>query len=347
MKKDIIIDFKDKEELYDSFRERIVNLLEDLLSNSKIVIHQIDSRTKSFDSISKKIQKKDKYGNLNEITDIVGIRIITYLESEVDIIDELIRKEFDIDDENSIDKRILQTNEFGYRSLHIVAKLENSRLKLTEYRRYKSLKFEIQIRSILQHAWAEIEHDLGYKGKSAIPQSSIRTFNRMAALLESADIEFDRLKKELTKYENEVPDLIKKKPEQVTLNQASLDSLNKTNKTFEKVREYVRKNCDADFTQPSSYEDYLEGFKLFKINTIKELQESIEKNSKHYISFVETFIKKGIKKNLSYSLPIYWFQHYLAAKTKDEEFINSYLNYRGTRINGVAKEFIDAYERSK
>lgn len=347
MKNNIVIDFKDKEELYDSFRERIVNLLKDLISNSNIIIHQIESRTKSFDSLSKKVQKKDKYENLSEITDIVGIRIITYLESEVDSIDKLIRKEFEIDSKNSIDKRILQTNEFGYRSLHIVATIEKNRLKLTEYRRYKGLKFEIQIRSILQHAWAEIEHDLGYKGKTAIPKSSIRTFNRMAALLESADIEFDRLKKELTKYENEVPELIKKTPEDVNLNQASLNSLNQTNQTFEKIREYVRKECEAEFTIPPDYTDYLDKFEFFEIKTIKELQELISENSEHYISFVKQFITKGISKTLSFSLPIYWFQHFLAAKSKNETYIKQYQNYGNMSISGTPKRYIKDYENSK
>jgi putative GTP pyrophosphokinase len=195
MDKDLLSEFKENKELFDSFRERIVNLLKDLLSNSKIVTHQINSRTKTFDSLSNKIINKGKYTDLNDITDIVGIRIITYLDSDVDQVEQLVRKEFEIDNHNSIDKRLLQTNEFGYRSLHLVGLLETSRLKLTEYERYKGLKFEIQIRSILQHAWAEIEHDLGYKGKSSIPDSYIRSFNRLSALLETADIEFDRLKK--------------------------------------------------------------------------------------------------------------------------------------------------------
>ena len=84
MENKLIQNFKDNKELYDSFRERIVNLLEDLLDNSRIVIHQISSRTKTFDSLSNKIVKKDKYTDLNQITDVVGIRLITYLDSDVD-----------------------------------------------------------------------------------------------------------------------------------------------------------------------------------------------------------------------------------------------------------------------
>ena len=347
MKKDLVKEFKDKKELYDSFRERVVNLLEDLLLNSKIQFHQLNSRTKAFDSLSTKIAKKDKYTSLSEITDIVGIRIITYLESEVDNVEQLVRREFVIDEDNSIDKRLLQTNQFGYRSLHIVASLDESRLKLTEYRRYKNLKFEIQIRSILQHAWAEIEHDLGYKGKSSIPDSYVRSFNRMAALLESADIEFDRLKKELTKYEKEVPHLIEQNPEKVTINQASLDSLVKKDKTFESAREYVSSHCGAIFDKPSNYSDVIDRMELFKITNIKELQTLIDENSKDYINFIKEFIGDGISKNLSYHLPLYWFQHFLAGKTGDVDFVNKYMHYKGKNMTGKPREFIDIYNKIK
>ncbi|MCH8011514.1 MAG: (p)ppGpp synthetase [Candidatus Marinimicrobia bacterium] len=347
MKKELITEFKGKEGLFNSFRESVVNLIEDLLLTSNVNPHQIDSRTKSFESLLNKIITKDKYNALNEITDIVGIRVITYLESEVNTVNALIRKEFDIDEGNSIDKRLLQSNKFGYRSLHLVASLDESRLNLTEYRRYKGLKFEIQIRSILQHAWAEIEHDLGYKGRSSIPDSSVRSFNRMAALLESADIEFDRLKTELTKYENEVPALIKKSPESVTINQASLNSLVKTNKTFEIVREYVRTDCEVKFDSPNSYSDLIDKLELFKIKNIKELQQLIENNSDVFIAFVKTFVKKGITKNLADNILLYWFQHFLAAKTEEAEFIDKYLHHKGRNISSTPEEFIDRYKKVK
>jgi len=273
--------------------------------------------------------------------------VITYLDSDVDKVEKLVRKEFEIDEKNSIDKRILQSNEFGYRSLHIVASIDSSRLKLTEYQRYKGLKFEIQIRSILQHAWAEIEHDLGYKGKSSIPESHVRSFNRLSALLESADIEFDRLKKELAEYEKDVTKLIVTTPDTVPINQASIDSLVKSNKTFQMARDYVIKDCDAVFDQPNDYSGIMDKFELFNITNIGELQRLISNNSDEYIRFIKDFIKKGISKNLAYNLPLYWFQHFLAAKTLNAEFIEKYLKYRGRNIDAKPHEFIERYNRIK
>lgn len=85
MKEIIIEEFKQNKSTLDLFRDRIHNLLQDLFTNSNIRIHQISCRTKELESLSKKNDSKfGKYKKLKDITDLVGIRIITYLESEVD-----------------------------------------------------------------------------------------------------------------------------------------------------------------------------------------------------------------------------------------------------------------------
>jgi putative GTP pyrophosphokinase len=349
MKNTIINNYTKDLKVYSSCRERIVLLIKDLLSESKIQIHTIESRTKDVNSLSKKIDRKNKYKDLKEITDLVGIRVITYLESDVDKIDSLIRNEFEVDNKNSIDKRKLETNQFGYRSLHIVANISKERCRLSEYKKYKSIKFEIQIRSILQHAWAEIEHDLGYKGKSSLPETQIRSFNRLAALLETADIEFDRLKENLTSYENLVPELIHNEPEKVSINQASLKSFTLSNPIFELAREYVRKECDSNFmNQRESYNEYIEKFtKIFDIHNIKELKNLLEETSDEYIRFVKEFIKPGISPNLKFSLPLFWFQHFLAAKTEDINFLCKYFNVKTKPLPEIVAHFIETYQKTK
>jgi hypothetical protein len=76
----------------------------------------------------------------------------------------------------------------------------------TDCKFLKDLKAEIQIRSILQHAWAEIEHDLGYKSKYSIPFNLRRRFSRLSGLLELADEEFNNLRAELRKYKEKIED---------------------------------------------------------------------------------------------------------------------------------------------
>lgn len=83
------------------------------------------------------------------------MRIITYFSEDVDKIASIIQSEFEVDEHNSVDKRIkLDPVRFGYLSLHYVVKLNSTRVRLSEYIIFKDLKVEIQIRSILQHAWA-------------------------------------------------------------------------------------------------------------------------------------------------------------------------------------------------
>jgi putative GTP pyrophosphokinase len=128
MKERILQEFLTNKYQLDSFKDKVVTLLHDLLHQATVAIHQMDSRTKGFDSLSKKIDKKQgKYESLHDITDLVGIRIITYLESDVDKIAELIENEFILDQKNSIDKRLLKSDQFGYKSLHIVVSLSKNR----------------------------------------------------------------------------------------------------------------------------------------------------------------------------------------------------------------------------
>ena len=72
---------------------------------------------------------------------------------------------------------------FGYQSVHYLVALKEDRTSLSEYLQYKGLIAEIQVRTILQHAWAEIEHDIQYKSSETIPQPIRRRFMQLAGLL--------------------------------------------------------------------------------------------------------------------------------------------------------------------
>ncbi|MBL0328253.1 MAG: (p)ppGpp synthetase [Bacteroidetes bacterium] len=351
MKDKILNDFKTKKDTLDAFKNRVINLIVDLLKEKKLNYHQITGRTKDFESLSKKIDRKNgKYNDLHEITDLVGIRIITYLESDVDLIAEILEKEFNVDLKNSSDKRILKADQFGYKSLHYVVSLSDKRAALSEYISYKEIKCEIQIRSILQHAWAEIEHDLGYKGESSIPIDYIRSFNRLAALLETADIEFDRLKREISEYEKEMPKLIKEQPEQVSIDQTSLFSFTETNSVFAEAKEIIAKNMNAQFFPENNYNSIIPRFQLFNINTIKELDDSVLNNKIEYLKFVKDFTKSLSSDLLPSSVPLFYYQHYLISKTENPEKMQEYFDFGETKINGnlrTAQEWIQLYQRIK
>ncbi len=182
--------------------QELHSLLEQLLERADIKVHEVSFRIKTLDSLSKKVARPDKiYESLEDITDVVGLRVITYFEDEIEAVARTVENRFDIDVERSIDKRLhSDPQSFGYRSLHYVCRLRGGEPDGGQ----GSWAFEIQIRSILQHAWAEIEHDLGYKYPESIPQPVRRRFSRLAGLLEIADEEFVGLRRTMEAYERSV-----------------------------------------------------------------------------------------------------------------------------------------------
>lgn len=178
--------------------KQIRSLIKQVLSDEGIAAHSVTHRVKTEGSASAKIDASpNRYGSFGDLHDLLGVRVITHLATEVDAVVVLLRKEFDVDGKRSVDKIAdLNADEFGYRSYHLIVKLKDDRAALPEWRIFAGIYFEIQVRSILQHAWAEIEHDLGYKSSADVPQEIHRRFARLAGILELADDEFVRLTKD-------------------------------------------------------------------------------------------------------------------------------------------------------
>lgn len=182
------------------------------LVEADIEYNQIDGRVKTPDSFIKKIERKKwKYKNpFLEITDTIGFRIVSYYREDIDKIIKVLFNEFDIDFENSVNKLVnLDPDRMGYLSVHYVCSLKKDRLLQDELEEIKEdFKFEIQIRTALQHAWAEIDHKLRYKTLVSIPKKIERKLFRISALLEMADSEFSHIREEINAiekfYENSI-----------------------------------------------------------------------------------------------------------------------------------------------
>ncbi len=187
-------EYQSKKSEYEKFEELLRDLLKSLL-NKEGISAQIYSRTKSVPSFKEKIGRKSYSDPFNQMTDIVGIRIITCYLDDINKISHLIRKEFEIDEINSLDKSgTLNTDQFGYKSIHYIISLSSPRGDLPEWIKFKKFRAEIQVRTILQHAWAEIDHKIRYKNEEDIPIKIKRHIYRLMALLELADEEFQNLK---------------------------------------------------------------------------------------------------------------------------------------------------------
>lgn len=134
-------------------------------------------------------------------TDIIGLRVVVLLDHDIDRASEAVAGIFDIDTANCIDKRRQEkVDSFGYRSLHLVASLGANRKGLPEYTNLCDYKFEIQIRTALQHTWAEIEHKRNYKGRYALPRDLQRRLMLLSGTLELVDSEFSRIAVEAENY---------------------------------------------------------------------------------------------------------------------------------------------------
>jgi putative GTP pyrophosphokinase len=173
------------------------------LNEKNISFLTVSSRIKDFESFFEKIDRKSYSNPFDDNEDFCGIRVILYYLKDVETVNEIVKKEFDIQiDENKSEK--LEANEFGYRSHHFIIKIKDKWLDTPNYRGLKDIKIEIQVRTILMHAWAEIEHKLGYKNKDQVPKELQRKLFMISAKLEEADGQFQDLKNKISDYKNEL-----------------------------------------------------------------------------------------------------------------------------------------------
>ena len=172
-------------------------------STGHSMMYEVTHRIKTAESIRGKLEHKpDKYSSITDLRDILGFRVICYFQEDIDLIAKKISGAFRVDRSHTKDKRkLIDATSFGYLSLHYIIALpddEGYPESLT------GLWFEVQIRTMLQHVWAEIEHDLGYKSEFGVPRAIRRNFSRAASLLETADALFTDIQLKLAEYKREV-----------------------------------------------------------------------------------------------------------------------------------------------
>lgn len=178
---------------------KIAKSIHDYLLEAGIRVAAVESRVKEESSLVGKLELKgNKYQSLADITDILGLRVITFYPDDVDKVASAVERLYEVDWDNSVDKRKLHDiDSFGYLSLHYVCQIPET-----------SYRMEIQMRTLLQHAWANMYHDTGYKSGVEIPKEYIRNMNRLAGMLELADEQFSQIRLELTDYRRRMQTLV-------------------------------------------------------------------------------------------------------------------------------------------
>jgi putative GTP pyrophosphokinase len=165
-----------------------------LLDDAGINYLTVTGRTKSVASFAAKaaraVEGTPAYDDpLTGITDQVGVRVVAYLLSEVEAVAELLAEEFTILDDRDMGRETASQGRFGYASRHLLVSGEKRSDGLSQ-------PASVQVRTVLQHAWAEFEHDIRYKG--TVPAEHApdldRRFTLAAGLLELADREFSEIR---------------------------------------------------------------------------------------------------------------------------------------------------------
>lgn len=164
-----------------------------LLDDAGINYLSITARTKSVESFAAKVERtvdgRRLYTDpLVEITDQVGLRVITYLREDVAAVANVLGDEMRLLDDRDMGLETAREGRWGYASRHLLVGVEGEQQPAS-----------IQVRTVLQHAWAEFEHDVRYKGSipAAHGAELDRRFTLAAGLLELADREFTAIQDRL------------------------------------------------------------------------------------------------------------------------------------------------------
>jgi ppGpp synthetase/RelA/SpoT-type nucleotidyltranferase len=251
--------------------EQASNLLKAALREQNIQLNTFEGRIKTEESLAGKLEKKGyKYRTLHDVTDVVGIRVVTYYTDDVDKVAAIAKQIFDIDWKNSVDKRKHQLNSFGYLSLHYICYLKEGPLR--------TIPFEIQMRTALQHVWSAIEHDIGYKGAVKLPPEFVRQFSRLAGMLEMADDEFSRLRTTMTDYRRQVQALVKSGHfSEVSLSSDSFQQFLDL-KPFDRLNQRIAAVNQAEIF-PAPMMQFLPILESFRFTNLGDIQQFIVENS--------------------------------------------------------------------
>lgn len=205
-RKIFLSDYEKDRPKYQDFAEYILSIVNRTLKNRGIEIAYSSARAKTLDSMRKKCEKVDptnpnepKYSDpRNQIMDMAGVRFVTYLRQDVPEVTRVVEKLFDVRKEHSQDKlELLGADKIGYLSVHYIVSLKEDKIDDSNAR-FRDLKCEIQVRTVLEDAWAQIFHDRQYKGTSAegdLIELKRRT-NLISGSLELLDQDIDILVKE-------------------------------------------------------------------------------------------------------------------------------------------------------
>ena len=265
----ILEEYRENLPRFNDMARQLHSRLKNTFDDAGLLVAALEYRVKTEGSLAGKLELKGtKYNSLADITDIIGLRVITFYIDDVDKVASAVERMFDVDWENSVDKRKLhEIDSFGYLSVHYIC-------SVPEF----PYRFEIQIRTVLQHAWANMSHDTGYKSGVEVPKGYLRSMSRIAGMLELIDDEFSRLRTVLTDYRRQMLALVKNgKLDDVPLSAETFRGYLDL-QPFDRLNRRIAAVNQAEIF-PVSMMSYLPVLESFKLETLGDVQHFIDENS--------------------------------------------------------------------
>ena len=175
-------------------RAALCEQIEQILSSHGIALGvPIESRVKTLESSEEKLDRKSlELKSLLELNDLIGIRIILLFRRDIVTVSKLLAETFEVLSTEDTATRLSEA-QFGYQSLHHIIRVPKSWLSVPTFFDLGELKTEIQLRTLAQHIWAAASHKLQYKHEESVPPPIRRSIHRVSALLETVDLEFERV----------------------------------------------------------------------------------------------------------------------------------------------------------
>ena len=172
-KNDLIEEYRSLKERYGNFSHRVKYITENLLSKEGFIYQVVTCRAKDEASLKGKLQTLKGIKSVEEIDDLAGCRIILYLENDIKKVIKHLYDEFEVVEPKP------KYSEDGYNAMHFVVKMKEDRLELCEYESFKGLKCEIQLTTVLHHAWSELAHDIIYKVEKSLSEFDQPSFDAL------------------------------------------------------------------------------------------------------------------------------------------------------------------------
>lgn len=264
---EVIRDYYDMLPTYQRLCDEVKYILQKRIKSSDIEIGHLTSRAKTLASFCEKIERKKYQHPLEEISDISGVRIVYLYKSDITRIENLVEEEFNIHER--VDKISDQgVEKFGYGALHYVVSLKEQHAG-ARYDDLREVRCEIQIRTILQDAWAIVAHHLSYKHEEDIPNELKRKLHALSGLFETADDQFEGINQKRIEYQNMVKESFSSGSDLSLEADVNLDSL----------LGYISwKFPDRKSSSNESAADLLEELNRFGYKKLKNIDDAVNKS---------------------------------------------------------------------